>query len=131
VLKRQGLLFKIGSATKKPVGVARHPVIIDCISALDAKFSNIFRETLAAVDLDLPVLVELKRATVGDMRGLAAIVDAIRERRAAGGHIALMSPPNRWSARLRWCGLPDEWVVEGGDAAERRRIILAHMLPKP
>lgn len=101
------------------------PVVIDCISALDTDFAELFRETLRAIDLDLPVLIVLKRARVSDARGLAAVVATVSERRLAGGHVALMTASSRWRSLLRQCGIPEGWIVVGGDAPACRRIILA------
>lgn len=100
-------------------------VVIDCVSELDAGFAEIFREALGTVDLDRPVLVDIKHATTHDRRGIVALAEAIAERRLAGGRAALMTTSTRWRAMFRQCGIPDDWIVAGGDAAARRRIILA------
>jgi anti-anti-sigma regulatory factor len=106
------------------------PVVIDCAGELDAGFANLFREALGTVDLDLLVLVELKHATPHDLGGIAALAEAIAERRLAGGYAALVATSTRWRAMLRQCGIPDDWIVAGGDAAARRRIIIARA-PRP
>jgi hypothetical protein len=105
--------------------------VIDCVSQLDTGFVDVFRAALATVDLDLPVLVDLKHATGADLGGLAAIAGAIGERRQAGGHIAMMTASPRWRTTLRQAGIPDEWIVAGGEAAARRRIILARAWHPP
>ena len=107
------------------------PVVIDCISQLDAGFGDVFRAALVTVDLDLTVLIDLKHATSADLGGLAAIAAAIGERRQAGGHVAVMTAPPRWRATLRHAGIPDDWIVSGGEAEARRRIILARAPHQP
>jgi hypothetical protein len=101
------------------------PVVIDCIGQLDAGFAEVFRAALVTVTLELSVLIDLKHATGGDLSGLAAIAGAIRERRNAGGHVDVMTASARWRATLRQAGIPDDWIVAPGEAAARRRIILA------
>jgi hypothetical protein len=100
-------------------------VVIDCISQLDAGFGYVFCEALSTVDLDLTVLIDLKRATGADPDGLAAIAGAIGGRRQAGGRIAVMTASTRWRATLRQAGIPNDWIVAGGEGAAHRRIILA------
>jgi hypothetical protein len=101
------------------------PVIIECISGLDAAFSEEFRTALAGLDTGIPVVVELKRATVVDLPGLETIVETIRARREAGAPTYIAAAAPRLRAMLRQCHAPEEWLVIDGGEAARRRIILA------
>lgn len=101
------------------------PVIIECISALDAAFAEDFRVALSGLGSNVPVIVELKRATVVDLAGLEQIVAMVRSRREAGGPTMIAAAAPRLRAMLRQSQAPEEWIVIDGGEGARRRIILA------
>jgi len=98
-------------------------VVVDCISTISPSFIDLFRKTLATIEIDRAILVELKRATISDRSGLEAMAAALDERLEAGGRAAFLTATHRSHHMLRQIGVPEQMLVTNADSA--RMIILA------
>ena len=94
----KGLLRNVASKPRKSV-------VIDCIGPLSMGFAETFGKTLAGIELTLPVLVEFKRATIDDMRGMRVMAEMLDNRRIAGGFGAFITASSRWRSVLQQNGI--------------------------
>jgi len=110
---------------RKAASKPRKSVVIDCIGPMSLGFAETFGKTLAGIELTLPVLVEFKRATIDDMRGLKAMAEMLDSRRTAGGFGAFITASNRWRSVLQQNGISKNLILSDRDAVSDRLIILA------
>jgi len=93
---------------------------------LTLDFTKSFETAVADVDLALPVLVQLKRATLDDAHGLTAMAETIGRRRVSGGYAAFITTSSRWRAALQRSGISSDLILRDENASAKRRIILAN-----